>query len=85
MSSEEDETETEAVDSDAVEAEAAVAASTREELVETRSSEARRKLREQMQAEIDAFLKAGGRIQQLEPTVSAQTAPLTATAGTEIA
>ncbi len=85
MSSEEDETETEAVDSDAVEAEAAVAASTREELVETRSSEARRKLREQMQAEIDAFLKAGGRIQQLEPTVSAQTAPLTATAGNEIA
>ena len=85
MSSEEDETETEAVDSDAVEAEAAVAASTREELVGTRSSEARRKLREQMQAEIDAFLKAGGRIQQLEPTVSAQTAPLTATAGNEIA
>ncbi len=85
MSSEEDETETEAVDSDAVEAEAAVAASTREELVETRSSEARRKLREQMQAEIDAFLKAGGRIQQLEPTVSAQTAPLTATAGNEVA
>jgi len=85
MSSEEDETETEAVDSDAVEAEAAVAASTREELVETRSSEARRKLREQMQAEIDAFLKAGGRIQQLEPTVSAQSAPLTATAGNEIA
>ena len=85
MSSEEDETETEAVDSDAVEAEAAVAASTREELVETRSSEARRKLREQMQAEIDAFLKAGGRIQQLEPTVSSQSAPLTATAGNEIA
>jgi len=85
MSSEEDETETEAVDSDAVEAEAAVAASTREELVETRSSEARRKLREQMQAEIDAFLKAGGRIQQLEPTVSAQAAPLTATAGNEVA
>lgn len=85
MSSEEDETETEAVDSDAVEAEAAVAASTREELVETRSSEARRKLREQMQAEIDAFLRAGGRIQQLEPTVSAQSAPLTATAGNEIA
>ena len=85
MSSEEDETETEAVDSDAVEAVAAVAASTREELVETRSSEARRKLREQMQAEIDAFLRAGGRIQQLEPTVSAQSAPLTATAGNEIA
>ena len=85
MSSEEDETETEAVDSDAVEAEAAVAASTREELVETRSSEARRKLREQMQAEIDAFLKSGGRIQQLEPTVSAQAAPLTATAGNEVA
>ena len=38
-----------------------------------------------MQAEIDAFLKAGGRIQQLEPTVSAQTAPLTATAGNEVA
>ena len=84
MSSEDDETETESVDSDAVEAEAAVAASTREELVETRSSEARRKLREQMQAEIEAFLKSGGRIQQLEPTVSAQAAPLTATAGNEL-
>ena len=51
----------------------------------SRSSEARRKLREQMQAEIDAFLRAGGRIQQLEPTVSAQAAPLTATAGNELA
>ena len=87
MSSEDDETEseTEAVDSEVVEAEAAAASSAREEPAETRSSEARRKLREQMQAEIDAFLEAGGRIQQLEPTVSAQTAPLTATAGSELA
>ena len=84
MSSEDDETETEAVDSEVVEAEAAAAAPVREELAETRSSEARRKLREQMQAEIDAFLKSGGRIQQLEPTVSAQAAPLTATAGNEL-
>ena len=76
MSSEDDETETEAVDSEVVEAEVAAASSTREEPAETRSSEARRKLREQMQAEIDAFLRAGGRIQQLEPTVSAQAAPL---------
>ena len=84
MSSEDDETETETVDSEAVEAEAAAASSPREEPAETRSSEARRKLREQMQAEIDAFLKSGGRIQQLEPTVSAQAAPLTATAGNEM-
>lgn len=84
MSSEDDETETEAVDSDVVEAEAAAASPVREELAETRSSEARRKLREQMQAEIEAFLKSGGRIQQLEPTVSAQAAPLTATAGNEL-
>jgi hypothetical protein len=86
MSSEDDETETEteAVDSEAVEAEAAAASSPREEPAETRSSEARRKLREQMQAEIEAFLKSGGRIQQLEPTVSAQAAPLTATAGNEL-
>ena len=85
MSSEDDETETEAVDSDTVEAEVAAASSAREEPAETRSSEARRKLREQMQAEIDAFLQSGGRIQQLEPTVSAQAAPLTATAGNEVA
>lgn len=85
MSSEDDETEAEAVDSEVVEAEVAAASSTREEPAETRSSEARRKLREQMQAEIDAFLQAGGRIQQLEPTVSAQAAPLTATAGNELA
>ena len=85
MSSEDDETETEAVDSDTVEAEVAAASSACEEPAETRSSEARRKLREQMQAEIDAFLKSGGRIQQLEPTVSAQAAPLTATAGNEVA
>ena len=85
MSSEDDETETEAVDSDTVEAEVVAASSAREEPAETRSSEARRKLREQMQADIDAFLKSGGRIQQLEPTVSAQAAPLTATAGNEVA
>jgi len=85
MSSEDEETETEAVDSDTVEVEVAAASSAREEPAETRSSEARRKLREQMQAEIDAFLKSGGRIQQLEPTVSAQVAPLTATAGNELA
>ena len=85
MSSEDDETETEAVDSDTVEAEVVAASSAREEPAETRSSEARRKLREQMQAEIDSFLESGGRIQQLEPTVSAQAAPLTATAGNEVA
>jgi hypothetical protein len=69
MSSEDEETETEIVDSDNVEAEAVAV---RDEPVETRSQEARRKLREQMQAEIDAFLKSGGRIEQVEPNVSAQ-------------
>ena len=89
MSSEDDEndTEAEAVDSEAseaVEAEVSAASSARDELLETGSSEVKRKLREQMQAEIDAFLKGGGRIEQVAPTVSAQSAPLTATAGNEL-
>jgi len=75
MSSEDEETETEIVDSDTVEVEVEVeAVAVRDEPVETRSQEARRKLREQMQAEIDAFLKSGGRIEQVEPNVSAQPA-----------
>lgn len=81
MSSEDEENEI--VESETAEAEP-VAAAVRDEPVETRSSEARRKLRDQMQAEIEAFLKAGGRIEQVAPNVSAQGTSLTATAGNEV-
>jgi hypothetical protein len=81
MSSEDEENEI--VESETAEAEP-VAAAVRDEPVETRSSEARRKLRDQMQAEIEAFLKAGGRIEQVAPNASAQGTSLTATAGNEV-
>lgn len=86
MSSGEEDEENDVVDSEAVEAEAdaGVAAAVRDEPAETRSLEARRRLREQMQAEIEAFLKNGGRIEHVEPNASAQPAPLTATAGNEL-
>jgi len=70
-----DEEENEVVESEPVEAEPAALP---EETAETRSSEARRKVREQMQAEIDAFLNSGGRIEKLEPSSSAQGTVLTA-------
>jgi hypothetical protein len=83
MSSEDEDNDTvESEAADAADVDAAAAA-VREEPAETGSSEARRKLRDQMQADIEAFLKAGGRIEQVEPSASAQSTPLTATAGNE--
>ena len=74
------------VDSEEVEAEAeaeadaeAPAVVARDETAELRSSEARRKLRNQMQADIERFLKSGGRIEHVEPSVSG---PATNPAGT---
>ena len=68
-----DDEEPEVVESDAVEAESEPEpAAAREETVETRSIEARRKLREQMQADIDKFLKSGGQIEHVEPSVTEQ-------------
>lgn len=75
MSSEDEEND--AVDSEQLEA-AEEAPPPRDETLEAPSSESRRKLREQMQAEIDAFLKSGGRIEKLEPSVTAQTTSPTA-------
>ncbi len=70
MSPENDEdNENEIVDSDAIEVEAPPA---RDEPLETRSLEARCKLRDQMQSDIEAFLRSGGRIEQVAPNVSAQ-------------
>jgi len=63
-----DDEENEVVDSEQLESDVA---SYREEQAETRSLEARRRLRDQMQAEIEAFLRNGGRIEKLEPTASA--------------
>lgn len=73
-----DDDEPEIVDSDEIEVEAAA---TREEQAETRSVEARRKLREQMEADIDAFLKAGGKIEQVSPHERARASSLSASTG----
>lgn len=45
----------------------APAAAAREEPIELRSVEERKKLRDQMQADIERFLKSGGRIEHVEP------------------
>ena len=76
MSAEDEEPEV--VDSDEIEIEAAPA---REEQAETRSAEARRKLREQMEAEIEAFLKAGGKIEQVSPHERARPPSISASTG----
>jgi hypothetical protein len=80
MASEGDE-EPDVVDSDDAEAEAetdseaeAPAAVSREEPVELRASESRRKLRDQMQADIERFLNSGGRIEVVDPNTSAKDA-----------
>lgn len=71
-----EEDEPEVVDSDNIEPEAD-AAPAREETVELRSKESRSKLRDQMEADIEAFLRRGGRIEQVEPTATAQPGPAT--------
>ena len=71
-----DEEDNEAVETE--QAEAAEAPPPRDELMDAPSSESRRKLREQMEAEIEAFLRGGGRIEKLEPSVTAQTTSPTA-------
>ncbi|MCG3171368.1 MAG: hypothetical protein CALGDGBN_02969 [Pseudomonadales bacterium] len=76
------------LDSEAVEAEAEAEASAepgpREEPVEVPSSESRRKLRDQLEAEIQAFLAAGGSIKQVEPNASARPPIITASVNDEV-
>ena len=43
----------------------------REETAETRTSASRKRIREQVQSDIEAFLQAGGKIDQIEPNVLA--------------
>jgi len=71
-----DEEDSEAVETE--QAEPAEAPPPRDELMDAPSSESRRKLREQMKAEIEAFLRGGGRIDKLEPSVTTQTTSPTA-------
>jgi hypothetical protein len=82
MASESDE-EPDVVDSDDAEVEAEAdtdaesespAAISKEEPVELRASESRRKLRDQMQADIERFLKSGGQIEVVDPTVTGKNA-----------
>lgn len=74
------------LDSEAVEAEAEASAEPgpREEPVEVPSSESRRKLRDQLEAEIQAFLAAGGSIKQVEPNASARPPIITASVNDEV-
>ena len=80
MSSDDEDKDTgEAVDSEQIEGGAsAEPAPAREEPAEVRSSETRRRVRDQMQADIEAFLRSGGRIEKLEASASAQGASITA-------
>jgi hypothetical protein len=79
MSSEdEDDIETSSDVADADQAEGGEAPPAREDAAELRSGEAQRKLRDQMQAEIEAFLKRGGQIEVLEAASNAQGASITA-------
>lgn len=66
---EDNENENESVDSDTIEVEASPL---RDEPLEIRSLEARSRLRDQMQSDIEAFLRSGGRIEEVAPNVSAQ-------------
>ena len=78
MSSDDEEKDTgDVVDSEQIDS-AETAAPAREEPADLRSSESRRRLREQMQAEIEAFLRGGGHIEKLEASASAQGATITA-------
>lgn len=54
------------------------AAPARDELAELPSGESRRKLRAQLEAEMEAFLKRGGRIEVLESAANAQGTSFTA-------
>jgi hypothetical protein len=71
MSTEEDDDD-DIVDSDAVETAESEAPPARDDSAEPPSLEARRKLRDQMQSDIEAFLRSGGRIVQVAANVSAQ-------------
>ena len=75
MSPDEEDEDNDNVDSETIEVEAPPP---RDEPLETRSMEARCKLRDQMQSEIEAFLRSGGRIEQVAPNVSTQDTAKTA-------
>jgi hypothetical protein len=74
MSSEDEEDD--AVESEPTES--AEAPPPRDETADAPSVEARRKVREQMQAEVEAFLRSGGRIEKLEPSTTNQSTSPTA-------
>jgi len=58
-----------------------VAAGSSDDVIETRSSEAHRRLRDQMEADIEAFLSKGGKIEQVNSGAAHRSGPLIATAG----
>lgn len=71
--------DSESVGTDADDDEAAAAGPpAADEAAELQSSEVRRKLRDQLEAEIQAFLAAGGSIQHVEPNASARPPVITA-------
>ena len=76
--------EAEAEAEEAADADAGSSRGAREEPVEFHSSETRRKLRDQLEAEIQAFLASGGSIEQVEANTSARPAIITASVGDEV-
>ena len=52
-----------------------------EGVIETRSSESHKRLREQMEAEVEASLRSGGKIEQVVNGSSQRAAPATASVG----
>ncbi len=79
-----DEAEAEAEEAADADADAGSSRGAREEPVEFHSSETRRKLRDQLEAEIQAFLASGGSIEQVEANTSARPAIITASVGDEV-
>ncbi len=66
------------------EADAGPASAARGEPVVLHSSEAHCKLRDQLEAEIQAFLAAGGSIEKIEPNASARPPVITASVSDEV-
>lgn len=79
-----DEAEAEAEEAADADADAGSSRGAREEPVEFHSSETRRKLRDQLEAEIQAFLASGGSIEQVDANTSARPAIITASVGDEV-
>lgn len=80
MSTENEDDNLEAEDVE-VDAEDSESPAVRDEPIEFHSSETHRKLRDKLEAEIQAFLAAGGSIEKVEANIGARSPIITASAG----